>query len=164
MLTGLDTEQRVDGATVLPAPHPPQRDRLGERPHPRQPDLGTRGATAPGLWEINTASHMDWPQQSRIIEIADNRDERCRSSPRSSTTPGPLRRRLSGPLGLAGCRGSSAMNAVGPGRHRSAVAARNTELVLATPPELRGPVACPRQHELVRAAASSAGPGSGLRR
>ena len=27
-----------------------------------------------GLWEINTASHIDWPSQSRIIEIADNRD------------------------------------------------------------------------------------------
>ena len=27
-----------------------------------------------GLWEINTASHIDWPQQSRIIEIADNQD------------------------------------------------------------------------------------------
>ena len=27
-----------------------------------------------GLWEINTASHIDWPQQSRLIEIADNDD------------------------------------------------------------------------------------------
>lgn len=27
-----------------------------------------------GLWEINTASHIDWPQQSRIIEVADNTD------------------------------------------------------------------------------------------
>ncbi|MDN4172869.1 TIGR03767 family metallophosphoesterase [Nocardioides sp. SOB77] len=27
-----------------------------------------------GFWEINTASHIDWPQQSRLIEIADNKD------------------------------------------------------------------------------------------
>jgi len=27
-----------------------------------------------GLWEINTASHIDWPQQSRLIELIDNRD------------------------------------------------------------------------------------------
>ncbi|MBB6626535.1 metallophosphoesterase [Nocardioides sp. KIGAM211] len=27
-----------------------------------------------GFWEINTASHIDWPQQSRIIEIVDNED------------------------------------------------------------------------------------------
>jgi len=27
-----------------------------------------------GFWEINTASHIDFPQQARIIEIADNGD------------------------------------------------------------------------------------------
>ncbi|MDN4160634.1 TIGR03767 family metallophosphoesterase [Nocardioides abyssi] len=27
-----------------------------------------------GYWEINTASHIDWPQQSRLIEVADNKD------------------------------------------------------------------------------------------
>ena len=28
----------------------------------------------PGFWEINTASHVDFPQQSRIIELVDNAD------------------------------------------------------------------------------------------
>ncbi|HEX4018298.1 MAG TPA: TIGR03767 family metallophosphoesterase, partial [Frankiaceae bacterium] len=27
-----------------------------------------------GFWELNTASHIDWPQQSRLVEIMDNRD------------------------------------------------------------------------------------------
>ena len=27
-----------------------------------------------GFWEINTASHIDFPQQAGIVEIADNRD------------------------------------------------------------------------------------------
>ncbi len=27
-----------------------------------------------GFWELNTASHIDWPQQSRLVEIADNTD------------------------------------------------------------------------------------------
>ena len=27
-----------------------------------------------GFWEVNTASHMDFPQQSRLIEITNNRD------------------------------------------------------------------------------------------
>ncbi|MEO5875121.1 MAG: TIGR03767 family metallophosphoesterase [Streptosporangiaceae bacterium] len=27
-----------------------------------------------GFWEVSTAAHIDWPQQSRIVEIADNRD------------------------------------------------------------------------------------------
>jgi metallophosphoesterase (TIGR03767 family) len=26
------------------------------------------------FWEINTAAHTDWPQQSRVIEVMDNRD------------------------------------------------------------------------------------------
>ena len=32
---------------------------------------GRRGR---GFWEINTASHIDWPQQSRLLEVMDNRD------------------------------------------------------------------------------------------
>jgi hypothetical protein len=32
------------------------------------------GRVVGGFWEINTASHIDWPQQGRIVEIADNRD------------------------------------------------------------------------------------------
>jgi metallophosphoesterase (TIGR03767 family) len=33
-----------------------------------------RADGAGGFWEINTASHIDYPQQGRIIEIADNLD------------------------------------------------------------------------------------------
>jgi len=33
-----------------------------------------RGKRGRGFWEINTASHIDWPQQARLIEIMDNRD------------------------------------------------------------------------------------------
>lgn len=36
--------------------------------HPRP-----NGSPAPGgFWEVNTASHIDWPSQARILEIADN--------------------------------------------------------------------------------------------
>lgn len=31
-------------------------------------------AVVGGFWELTTASHIDWPQQSRVIEIVDNRD------------------------------------------------------------------------------------------
>ena len=27
-----------------------------------------------GFWEVNTASHIDYPQQSRLIDLFDNRD------------------------------------------------------------------------------------------
>ncbi len=37
----------------------------------RRPD----GAdTAGGFWEITTASHIEWPQQSRLLELVDNAD------------------------------------------------------------------------------------------
>ncbi|MGA4539878.1 TIGR03767 family metallophosphoesterase [Uniformispora flossi] len=34
-----------------------------------------QGSPVPGgFWEVNTAAHIDWPQQARIVEIADNTD------------------------------------------------------------------------------------------
>jgi metallophosphoesterase (TIGR03767 family) len=27
-----------------------------------------------GFWEISTAAHIDWPEQARLVEVADNRD------------------------------------------------------------------------------------------
>lgn len=27
-----------------------------------------------GIWDINTCSHVDWPEQARIVELADNQD------------------------------------------------------------------------------------------
>lgn len=32
------------------------------------------GQAEGGFWEITTASHIDWPQQSRLLDILDNRD------------------------------------------------------------------------------------------
>lgn len=39
-------------------------------------DNRIRGHRSPtgGFWEINTASHIDWPQQARLIEVMDNQD------------------------------------------------------------------------------------------
>jgi hypothetical protein len=34
----------------------------------------TAGASDGGFWEITTASHIDWPQQSRLLDLFDNRD------------------------------------------------------------------------------------------
>lgn len=73
--TGGSLEPRVTGGAVLDALLArPQviawvnghthRNKITPRP---RPDGG-------GLWEITTASHIDWPQQARIIEVADNAD------------------------------------------------------------------------------------------
>jgi metallophosphoesterase (TIGR03767 family) len=32
------------------------------------------GPVEGGFWEVNTASHIDWPQQSRVIDLFDNHD------------------------------------------------------------------------------------------
>ena len=40
--------------------------------HANRVDLYRKGRAA--FWQINTASHADWPQQSRLIEVMDNRD------------------------------------------------------------------------------------------
>jgi metallophosphoesterase (TIGR03767 family) len=29
---------------------------------------------AGGFWEMNTAAHIDWPQQARVVELVDNKD------------------------------------------------------------------------------------------
>jgi metallophosphoesterase (TIGR03767 family) len=39
-------------------------------PHTRPAGAPVRG----GFWEVNTASHIDFPQQARIVELADNHD------------------------------------------------------------------------------------------
>jgi metallophosphoesterase (TIGR03767 family) len=39
-------------------------------PHARASGAAVGG----GFWEVNTAAHIDWPEQSRIVEIVDNLD------------------------------------------------------------------------------------------
>jgi metallophosphoesterase (TIGR03767 family) len=39
-------------------------------PHKRPAGSPAQG----GFWEVNTAAHVDWPQQARTIEIVDNRN------------------------------------------------------------------------------------------
>ena len=42
--------------------------------HTHRNQIWAHPAPAGGFWEINTASHIDFPQQARIIEVADNAD------------------------------------------------------------------------------------------
>jgi metallophosphoesterase (TIGR03767 family) len=73
--TGGDLSPRMMGGEVLDLllAHPEvvawinghtHRNRILPRPAP----------SGGGLWEITTASHIDWPQQSRLLEVTDNRD------------------------------------------------------------------------------------------
>ena len=40
-------------------------------PYERKTQAGARDG---GFWEITTASHIDWPQQSRLLDLFNNRD------------------------------------------------------------------------------------------
>ncbi len=68
-----------------------------------------RPAVGGGFWEVNTASHVDWPQQSRIVELVDNGDgARCRvRHHRRPRRPGASRADPDPPLELAALRASS---------------------------------------------------------
>ena len=49
------------------------RGRLAERAHPRALGRGHHRRYGPGFWQITTASHIDWPQQARIVEFLADR-------------------------------------------------------------------------------------------
>lgn len=73
--TGGDVEPRVLGPQVLQLllDHQKVLAWINGHTHRNEITAHKRGEHG-GLWEINTASHIDWPQQSRLIELCDNHD------------------------------------------------------------------------------------------
>jgi metallophosphoesterase (TIGR03767 family) len=76
VLTGLDLEQRVLGSDVLPVllDNPQVIAWVNGHTHRNEIFAHARPDGSGGFWEINTASHIDWPQQARVIEVVDNAD------------------------------------------------------------------------------------------
>ena len=61
----------------MPSPAPPDRDRLDHRPRAQQPRPRGAARRRPGggrLLAGHEASHIDWPQQSRLLDLVDNGD------------------------------------------------------------------------------------------
>ena len=75
VVTGLDLEQRVlgDAVRTLLLAHPNVIAWINGHSHRNQIWAHTRPEGG-GFWEVNTAAHIDWPQQSRVIEIVNNND------------------------------------------------------------------------------------------
>jgi hypothetical protein len=114
------------------------------------------GAAVPGgFWEVNTASHIDFPQQARIVELADNHDGTISifgtivDSDAPLSVPGGA---LDSPMGLAALSRELAANdwqerpaapgAPGqPDGRRGKVEDRNVELLV------RAPFALPKAAE-----------------
>ena len=72
--TGLDLKPRVLGAAVKTEllKHPNVVAWVNGHTHRNQIIAHKPATGSGGFWEINTASHVDFPQQSRTIELVDN--------------------------------------------------------------------------------------------
>ena len=90
-----------------------------------------------GFWEVNTAAHIDFPQQSRIVEIADNRDGTLSvfATILDSAGPASYGGRLADPVHLASLSRELAGNDWQErAEHRRGEAAdRNVELLVPAP-------------------------------
>ena len=93
-----------------------------------------------GFWEINTAAHIDYPQQARLIEIADNGDRTMSIFTTILDHAGTAD--YAGDLGSTTALASLSreLSVNDPQADLTATgtpADRNTELLVATPPDLR---------------------------
>jgi metallophosphoesterase (TIGR03767 family) len=90
-----------------------------------------------GFWQVTTASHIDWPQQVRAVEIADNRDGTLSifGTMVDSAAPIGWDGTLGSTLALASLSRELAANdpQVGHDDHRGDPTDRNVELLLPTP-------------------------------
>lgn len=114
--------------------------------HVNQVIAHKRGKGSPfpgGFWELNTASHVDWPEQARLVEIVDNRDGTASVFGTIIDSAAPLASggRIDTPLHLAALSRELAANdwqeRGGVSRavdgRRGSRADRNVELVVAAP-------------------------------
>ncbi len=90
-----------------------------------------------GFWEIETASHVDWPQQARVIELADNGDGTLSIFGTMIEHAAPARVDLGATdvVGLAGLSRQLGLNdaSANPERKAGTADARNVELLVAAP-------------------------------
>jgi hypothetical protein len=137
--TGGDTEQRVQGDEVeaLLLASPQVIAFVNGHSHTNQIWDHKRAGGQGGFWEINTASHIDWPQQSRLIEIVDNADGTLSIFTTMVDHAGPASYggQLGGPRSLAGLARELAANDwhERTNDRRGDAGARNVELLVADP-------------------------------
>lgn len=75
--TGLDLDPRVLGPAVVETllQHPCVVAWVNGHTHRNEITAHPRADGSGGFYEINSASHVDFPQQSRIVELLDNGDD-----------------------------------------------------------------------------------------
>jgi hypothetical protein len=101
-----------------------------------------------GFWEINTAAHVDWPCQARLIEVVDNRDGTLSIFGTVVDGAGPMSYggRLDSSLALASLARELAANdwQERSDARRGKVEDRNVELLVQAPFALAAPVPAAR--------------------
>lgn len=142
VLSGLDPSLRVLGADVTSylLTQPRVIAWVNGHTHRNEIIAHKRADGTGGFWEINTASHIDYPQQARLIEIVDNADGTLSIFTTIVDHAGAAERvgNDNTTTGLAAL--SRELSANDPqtnlAAHAGTAAARNTELLLATPPDV----------------------------
>lgn len=138
-LTGLDFKPRVTGDVLVEylLTKPNVIAWVNGHTHKNQIFEHQRTDGSGGFWEINTASHVDFPQQARVIEIADNADGTWSIFTTVLDHAADVRwdQKLDNPLSLASLSRELAVN--DPQNdidaHRGVIEARNTELIVQAP-------------------------------
>ena len=107
--------------------------------HRNEVTAHSRGDGTGGFWEINTASHIDYPQQSRLVEVADNADGTLSIFTTILDHAGPADHKsdLSSTVALASLSRELSFN--DPQRNVSATGVakdRNTELLVKKPADV----------------------------
>ncbi|MFF3404028.1 TIGR03767 family metallophosphoesterase [Streptomyces sp. NPDC002659] len=135
---------RRDGADVrvLLMQHPNVIALINGHSHTNRILSYARPSTWPkpgGFWEITTAAHIDWPQQSRLIEVSATRDTVSVFTTIVDTDAPPHSDTTSTPAALASHARELALNdwqnrshPTNPGR-RGQATDRNTQLLLPAP-------------------------------
>jgi metallophosphoesterase (TIGR03767 family) len=135
--TGGETETRVLGEEVLALvlQHPQVVAWVNGHTHMNQ--IWARRGAGGGFWEINTASHIDFPMQSRLLEVVDNHDGTLSIFTTMLDHSGPTSYagRLDDPVSLAGLARELAVNdpQERTSHRRGARNARNVELLVGDP-------------------------------
>lgn len=145
LATGGDATPRVLGQQVIDTllAHPQVVLWVNGHTHLNTVTPRPRTAGTGGFWEITTASHIDWPEQVRTIEIADNRDGTLSvfGTVVDSAAAPVWNGRTDTPLALAALSRELAANdpqesarpTAGVDGLRGAKADRNVELLIPTP-------------------------------
>lgn len=92
-----------------------------------------------GFWEINTAAHIDYPQQSRLVELTDNRDHTLSifTTILDHAGPADYRGDLSSTVSLAGLSRELSVNDPQANLDAAGLATdRNTELLVRKPADM----------------------------